>query len=158
MARQQQLELICHLTSAFLKDFDPEEHDAMVAKMFDDDYYAGAGAAEDEKLPGLANHLRKWACGSDRRSQYSSHAKTSFCHFVKLFMLKIQSFLWPTIASSGPPPLPMDGIAAAVLEELTADQDNWDEWDGVKVQEGEEEGDEDPGGGMAFDLGCLRLL
>jgi len=82
----------------FDKDFDPEEHDAMVAKMFDDDYYAGAGAAEDEKLP-------------------------------------------------GPPPLPMDGIAAAVLEELTADQDNWDEWDGVKVQEGEEEGDEDPDAG-----------
>ena len=24
----------------------------MVAKMFDDDYYEGAGAAEDEKLPG----------------------------------------------------------------------------------------------------------
>ena len=34
------------------QDFDPAEHDAMVAKMFDNDYYEGEGAAQDEKLPG----------------------------------------------------------------------------------------------------------
>ena len=49
-----------------------------------------------------------------------------------------------TATSTGPPPLPTDGIAAAVLEELATDQDNWDEWDGGKDQEGEE-GEQDPG-------------
>ena len=43
---------------------------------------------------------------------------------------------------SGPPPLPTDGIAAEVLEELALDEENWDEWDGTKEQGGDEEDEE----------------
>jgi len=70
----------------FDKDFDPDEHDAMVAEMFDKDYYEGEGAAQDEKLP-------------------------------------------------GPPPLPTEGLSDDVLDELAVDDENWDEWDGVKESE-----------------------
>ena len=41
------------ILSSESQDFDPDEHDAMVAKMFDTDYYEGEGAAQDEKLPGV---------------------------------------------------------------------------------------------------------
>ena len=47
---------------------------------------------------------------------------------------------------AGPPPLPTEGISDDVLDELAVDDENWDEWDGVK--EGEDVDDEEGNFGL----------
>ena len=46
---------------------------------------------------------------------------------------------------AGPPPLPTEGLSDDVLDELAVDDENWDEWDGVKESEDvdDEEGNPD---------------